>query len=300
MATTSLNLVYYASVAKGTMIVAEHINAVYDIASVALDFLEKLPPLHSRFTYTTSRRIFASLMDGSFTYCAIVDEALGKANAFTFLERVRDEFNQLLRSRGCGLDGQGLEAHSLVAAFAPAYRHLVKPLVGVPQKEMDPTEEQEEAEEMLAEHNEYGDGYNSQGHTFLQRNNINEASDHSKNPARLSEPPSEPLTKKTAKPDKRGLRDQVVEVKAIMMTNSGRMLDKSQKLEVIVDSRSSPCPNRHMMKSGSMRSSRREMISHMWWRNVKLVLIFDLIICLILLAIWLGVCQGFHCVKEEM
>jgi vesicle-associated membrane protein 7 len=92
----------------------------------------------------------------------------------------------------------------------------------------------------------------------------------------------------------------VVEVKAIMMTNSGRMLDKSQKLEVIVDSRSSPCPNRHMMKSGSMRSSRREMISHMWWRNVKLVLIFDLIICLILLAIWLGVCQGFHCVKEEM
>jgi hypothetical protein len=207
MATTSLNLVYYASVAKGTMIVAEHINAVYDIASVALDFLEKLPPLHSRFTYTTSRRIFTSLMDGSFTYCAIVDEALGKANAFTFLERVRDEFKQLLRSRGCGLDGQGLEAHSLVAAFAPAYRHLVKPLVGVPQKEMDPMEE--EVEEMLAEHNEYGDGYNSQDHTFLQRNNINEASDHSKNPARLSEPPSEPLTKKTAKPDKRGLRDQV-------------------------------------------------------------------------------------------
>jgi hypothetical protein len=213
MATTSLNLVYYASVAKGTMIVAEHINAVYDIASVALDFLEKLPPLHSRFTYTTSRRIFTSLMDGSFTYCAIVDDALGKANAFTFLERVRDEFKQLLRSWGCGLDGQGLEAHSLVASFAPAYRHLVKPLVGVPQKEMDrmkeEEEEEEEEEEMLAEHNEYGDGYNSQDRTFLQPNNINEASDHSKNPARLSDPPSESLTKKTAKPDKRGLRDQV-------------------------------------------------------------------------------------------
>ncbi len=209
MATTSLNLVYYASVAKGTMIVAEHINAVYDIAPVALDFLEKLPPLHSRFTYTSSRRIFTSLMDGSFTYCAIVDEALGKANAFTFLERVRDEFKQLLRSWGCGLDGQGLEAHSLVSAFAPAYRHLVKPLVGVPQKEMDRMEEEEEEEEKLAEHNEYGDGYNSQDRSFLQPNNISEASDHSKIPARLSEPPSESLTKKTAKPDKRGFRDQV-------------------------------------------------------------------------------------------
>jgi hypothetical protein len=68
---------------------------------------------------------------------------------------------------------------------------------------------EEEEEEMLAEHNEYGDGYNSQDRTFLKPNNINEASDHSKNPARLSEPPSESLTKKTAKPDKRGLRDQV-------------------------------------------------------------------------------------------
>jgi hypothetical protein len=37
----------------------------------------------------------------------------------------------------------------------------------------------------------------------------------------------------------------------------------------------------------------------MWWRNVKLVLILDLVVCCVLFAIWLGICKGFNCVKNS-
>lgn len=138
------NLVYYASVAKGTTVLAEHKIVGEDLAALAVECLEKVPPLHSRFTYTTKRRMFNFLMDDAFTYCAIMDEALGKRKAFAFLERVRDEFKLLLRSRG--LDGHGLEAYGLVDDFAGVFKHLVKPLVGVPQKDIDRWEEMQDAD----------------------------------------------------------------------------------------------------------------------------------------------------------
>jgi hypothetical protein len=85
-------------------------------------------------------------MDGAFTYCAIVDQALGKQKAFSFLEKVRDEFKLLLMSQGCALDGVALEAYCLNDDFMVVYRHLVKPLVGIPQKELDYMWEQQSAE----------------------------------------------------------------------------------------------------------------------------------------------------------
>ena len=129
------NLVYYAAVARGDVVLAEHKNSKEDLAEVALECLEKVPPFHTRFTYTVKQRMFLFLMHGGFTYSAIVDEALGKRKSFGFLERVKDEFQLLLHSRG--LDGFRLESHALVADFAGVFKHLVKPLIGVPQKEVD-------------------------------------------------------------------------------------------------------------------------------------------------------------------
>lgn len=133
------NLVYYASVSRGSTVVAEHKKAKEDLADVALECLEKVPPFHNQFTYTIKQRVFIFLMDGGFTYCAIVDEALGKLKGFGFLEHVRDEFKLLLRSRG--LDGSRLDRSALGTDFAGAFKHLVKPLVGIPQKEVDLNDE---------------------------------------------------------------------------------------------------------------------------------------------------------------
>lgn len=130
-----MNLVYYASVVRGNVVLAEHRNSKEDLADVAVECLEKVPPFHNRFTYTIKQRMFIFLMEDSFTYTAIVDEALGKLKGFGFLERVRDEFQLMLRSRG--LDGSRLERNAMVADFAGVFKHLVKPLIGVPHKEVD-------------------------------------------------------------------------------------------------------------------------------------------------------------------
>jgi len=135
MASMMRNLVYYASVVRGHVVLAEHKNSNEDLADVAVECLEKVPPFHNRFAYTIRQRMFIFLMEDSFTYTAIVDEALGKLKGFGFLERVRDEFQLMLRSRG--LDGSRLERNAMVVDFAGVFKHLVKPLIGVPQKEVD-------------------------------------------------------------------------------------------------------------------------------------------------------------------
>ena len=133
------NLVYYASVSRGCTVVAEHKKAKEDLADVAVECLEKVPAFHNQFTYTMKQRMFLFLMEGGFTYCAIVDEALGKVKGFGFLEQVKEEFKLLLRSRG--LDGSRLERNALTIDFAGVFRHLAKPFVGVPQKEVDLNDE---------------------------------------------------------------------------------------------------------------------------------------------------------------
>lgn len=93
-----VNLVYYAAVARGNIVLAEHINPKENLADVGEECLEKVPPYHNQFTYTIKQRMFMFLIDGPFTYCAVVDEALGKGKSIWFLERVRDEFKLLIRS----------------------------------------------------------------------------------------------------------------------------------------------------------------------------------------------------------
>jgi len=81
---------------------------------------------------------------------------------------------------------------------------------------------------------------------------------------------------------------QVTKVKEIMMTNSG----KSLKYEG--GNSSSDMENGMARK----RCNARHLASKMWWRNVKRVLILDLVVCCVLFAIWLGICRGFSCVKN--
>lgn len=130
------NLLYYASVVRDRSVpLAEHFNSKdEDLSAVSAESLSKLPEFHNRFAYTMDKRTFMFLMEESFTYTAIVDEALGKLKGFGFLERVRDEFQLMLRARG--LDAARLERNAMSADFGGVYKHLVKPLIGVPQKDL--------------------------------------------------------------------------------------------------------------------------------------------------------------------
>lgn len=90
-----------------------------------------------------------------------------------------------------------------------------------------------------------------------------------------------------------GCATQVIQVKEIMMTNSNnssKALDKGHKYD--------QASGGNRSSDSEPRNKGRQYASRMWWRNVKLVLILDLVVCCILFAIWLGICRGFSCVQS--
>lgn len=131
-----VSLVYYAAVAKGAVIVAEYIaQGNTDMSAIATSCLGSIPPLHSRFSHTTKQRRFVCIIDGIFTYCAIMDEALSKADAFSFLQKNRDAFKSLHKGRGPASDALTLGAHLLDEEMVPIMRQHAVLLVGVPQRD---------------------------------------------------------------------------------------------------------------------------------------------------------------------
>jgi vesicle-associated membrane protein 7 len=265
------NLVYYASVVRDRKVVlAEHLNSKdEDLSAQSVESLEKLPEFHNRFAYTMNKRMFMFLMEDSFTYTAIVDEALGKGKGFGFLERVRDEFQLMLRARG--LDAARLEQNAMSADFGGVYKHLVKPLIGVPQKDLV-----EDLEVSCVEREDRGSGSPTQ---------IGSPSHHEAGYQHHHSNGNGSKGEKKSKKD-----DQNTKMKEIMMTTP----KASKYNEGGGGNSSSDMENGIPRKRGQAR----HVASKMWWRNVKRVLLLDLVVCCVLFAIWLGICRGFSCVKS--
>ncbi|KAH7294072.1 hypothetical protein KP509_28G055000 [Ceratopteris richardii] len=132
------SLVYYAAIAKGRAIFSEFAGeGNSNLTTIAAACLENVPPLHSRFNYTTNQRKFLCLLDGQITYCAIVDEALNNADSYSFLEKVRNAFKSFGNARRSSLT---LGAHFMDEQMMIVMRNLAATYVGVPEKEKEQLE----------------------------------------------------------------------------------------------------------------------------------------------------------------
>eukprot|EP01018_Ginkgo_biloba_P013834 Gb_00906 [translate_table: standard] len=287
------NLVYYSCVSRASTILAQYNDGDdAELERVAVECLERIPPFHSRFTHTTRNRRFSFLMDSSFVYCAIVDEALGKVRVFAFLEQVRDEFKKLLKAKSLLNNGEeSLQGSGLDDEFAPIFRCLVAPLVGIPQTEKSRMEEEARAHQEEAEPEVCSPTASAPLYEKTQP-------DSKAKKGKKSFCPLSPLIPKTTKHEKKKVRDQMTEVKEIIMENSGKALDKGQKLEVMVDGSNGGGSAMSLQRSASMRNKGQQLAQRMWWRNVRVVLLLDVIVCAILFAVWLCICHGFDCISE--
>ncbi|KAI5061256.1 hypothetical protein GOP47_0023761 [Adiantum capillus-veneris] len=129
------SLVHYSAVSKGTIVLSEYTQeGRTESPGMAAACLENVPPLHARFSYTTHQRRFICLLDGVATYCAIMDEGLSKADAFSFLQKVRDAFHAFGKGRGMSLT---LGAHFLDDEMTSVMSNLAASFVGIPQREKD-------------------------------------------------------------------------------------------------------------------------------------------------------------------
>lgn len=288
------NLIYFSSIATTRLqIIAQYLDGDEALLSIAVKCLEQIPPFHSRFSYTTNMRMFGCIIESPFIYCAIIDEALRKSDAFSFLEQVRDEFKMYLRNGGLSIHDSRLEAHSADHDFDPIFRRLVVPFAGIPQKDKDPPDYHMQApwendvdfEEACA------------STTTTAYEDEEQSLNSEKGPGSRS--PSTPLIGKASTHKKKKGKDQAKDSKDSRMDSKGKSADKVQKLEIVVEGSTSSASGSQMQKTGSMKYRSQQVARRMWWRNVKLILLLDVILCLILLAIWLGVCGGISCMQKR-
>ncbi|KAM7258664.1 hypothetical protein ACFE04_014405 [Oxalis oulophora] len=88
------------------------------------------------------------------------------------------------------------------------------------------------------------------------------------------------------------VKAQVSEVKGVMMENIEKVLDRGEKIELLVDK----TENLHQ-QAQDFRSTGTKIRRKMWLQNMKIKLIVLAILIALILIIVLSACHGFHCGK---
>ncbi|AAB80624.1 Strong similarity to Arabidopsis ATHSAR1 (gb/M90418). ESTs gb/T44122,gb/N65276,gb/AA041135 come from this gene [Arabidopsis thaliana] len=86
------------------------------------------------------------------------------------------------------------------------------------------------------------------------------------------------------------VKAQVSEVKGVMMENIEKVLDRGEKIELLVDK-----TENLRSQAQDFRTTGTQMRRKMWLQNMKIKLIVLAIIIALILIIVLSVCHGFKC-----
>ncbi|KAJ8561210.1 hypothetical protein K7X08_027400 [Anisodus acutangulus] len=86
------------------------------------------------------------------------------------------------------------------------------------------------------------------------------------------------------------VKAQVSEVKGVMMENIEKVLDRGEKIELLVDK-----TENLRSQAQDFRQQGTKIRRKMWYENMKIKLIVFAIIVVLLLIIILSVCPGFKC-----
>ncbi|CAI8600830.1 unnamed protein product [Vicia faba] len=86
------------------------------------------------------------------------------------------------------------------------------------------------------------------------------------------------------------VKAQVSEVKGVMMENIDKVIDRGEKIEVLVDK-----TENLRSQAQDFRQQGTQLRRKMWYQNMKIKLIVLAIIIALILIIVLSVCHGFSC-----
>ncbi|CAH8348056.1 unnamed protein product [Eruca vesicaria subsp. sativa] len=97
-------LLFYSCIAKGTVILAEFSSKDEpEIEALALRCIQNIPPHHSMISHTVRKRTYASIIDGLFTYFAVLDEAVTKPESLWLFSCLKTAMEDVIS------DGSALE-----------------------------------------------------------------------------------------------------------------------------------------------------------------------------------------------
>ncbi|KAJ4747794.1 Phytolongin Phyl1.1 [Rhynchospora pubera] len=98
--------------------------------------------------------------------------------------------------------------------------------------------------------------------------------------------------KKREKRDKKSKRNEI-EMEEIAIVREGEGRERGLRMDVLGNGEERGADGIERNRLRRQLSGRRAM----WWTHVKYVAAIDAVICLVLLGVWLVVCQGFKCVR---
>lgn len=86
------------------------------------------------------------------------------------------------------------------------------------------------------------------------------------------------------------IKSQVAEVKGIMMVNIEKVLDRNEKIDLLVGKTGDLEHGAHQYQKSSNRIRRRE-----WCAHFRLKIFVFVLLCIIAMVIYLSICRGFVC-----
>merc|ERR1711964_284020 len=93
------------------------------------------------------------------------------------------------------------------------------------------------------------------------------------------------------------LQQDIESVRGIMLENVDQLLDRGEKINVLVAE-----TEQLNDQSEQFFTSSRDLKRAMWWKNVKIMLLIALVICIVIFVIVLIACGGFDfhkCKKDD-
>ncbi|XP_043693126.1 vesicle-associated membrane protein 727 isoform X2 [Telopea speciosissima] len=86
------------------------------------------------------------------------------------------------------------------------------------------------------------------------------------------------------------LKAQITEVKGVMMDNIEKVLDRGEKIELLVDK-----TENLQFQADSFQRQGRQLRRKMWLQNLRFKLMVGGAIIALIIILWLMVCRGFTC-----
>ncbi|CAN1327654.1 Putative vesicle-associated membrane protein 726 [Linum perenne] len=252
----------YAFVSRGTVVLSEYTEFSGNFNSIAFQCLQKLPASNNKFTYNCDGHTFNYLVDNGYSeFLPTFFFLLVFISRFCFF--CSDLYLLWLTDCLCYCAAYCVVADESAGRQVPmAFLERIK-------------------EDFMSK---YGSGKattataNSLNKEFgpKLKEHMQYCVDHPEEISKLAK-----------------VKAQVSEVKGVMMENIEKVLDRGEKIELLVDK----TENLHQ-QAQDFRSTGTQIRRKMWLQNMKIKLIVLGILVALILIIVLSICKGFNCGKK--
>ncbi|XP_065879604.1 phytolongin Phyl2.2 [Euphorbia lathyris] len=274
------DLIFYACIAKGSIIVAEFSNSKQPgIEEIAQRCIEKTPVHHSVFSHTIRKKTYTFLFHDPFVYFVIFDEDLAKSESFLFLDRVKMAFDELIAANPV----EDFDYLCLQSTFHPVLS------------------------EILAFDSDLVNSFTDVGK--VTRNPSMDLRSTGNVSSPLLSKPGKNMMKKKKRPlvcgrsgsdgggggEANGDNQNFKEFSGSMMDNKVNHVGENGDI-MMTNKEFSVSMHKNNGNNGFYFGDSKQKAKQIWRKHVWIVLILDLVICAVLFGIWLWVCRGFKCI----